>query len=87
MTGKMGIRPIKQENLKWPCYNENIIVKDYCIQNVVIAESGWNAKSLCEAYIEKAMTAVKDSKDQKTTFVITDTGAIEAIKKRSNQQS
>jgi DNA modification methylase len=82
---KSGV--VKSGDLIWPKYNEDIIVENYCVQNIVIAASGWSSKALYETFVRNGMTPVPDTKGQMTTFVLTNTGAIESVKKRSEKQS
>jgi adenine-specific DNA-methyltransferase len=78
---------VNNYDIEWPKYNSNIFIENYKLKNPVIAESGWSSKALCESFIQNNMQDVLDSKGQLTSFVITKTGAIESIKKRSHQQS
>lgn len=80
-TIKEGV--IQQREDKWPIYKENIIIKEHKIVNEVAAYSGWSSKSLAEEFIKNGFKPILDQKGQETTFVLTHTGAIEAIKKRS----
>ena len=78
---------VKAGATTWPKYREDVIIENYYVQNTVEAESGWSSKALYEAFIKNNMKAVPDTKGQLTTFVITNTGAIESVKKRSEFQS
>ncbi len=78
---------VKAGATTWPKYREDVIIENYYVQNTVEAESGWSSKALYEAFIKNNMKAVPDTKGQMTTFVITNTGAIESVKKRSEFQS
>lgn len=80
-TIKEGV--IEKRADKWPTYKENINIKDHKTLNEVTAHSGWSSKSLAEEFIKNGFKAILDQKGQETTFVLTHTGAIEAIKKRS----
>jgi len=72
---------------KWPHYAADVKVADGKVVRPAIAESGWSSKDICLDFIKAGFKAVKDSKGQLTRFVITRTGAIEAIKVRSASQS
>ena len=72
---------------KWPHYDRDICIKDYKLQDEVVARSGWSSKEIAQDFISVNFRPVLDSKGQQTTFVITHTGAIEAIKERSENQS
>jgi adenine-specific DNA-methyltransferase len=64
-----------------------VIVKDGKLDNGVVVSSGWSSKDLLDEFISNDLKPIKDNKDQETTFVISKTGAIEIIKKRSDNQS
>jgi adenine specific DNA methylase Mod len=70
---------------KWPIYKDNLVIKDSRLTKEITAYSGWSSKSLVEEFIENDFKPIFDKKGQETTFVITRTGAIEAIKKRSDK--
>ncbi len=78
---------ISRRDDQWPQYNEDILIKHHQTQNPVIARSGWSSKKIFEKFIQNEFHPVLDTKNQETTFVITKTGAIENIKKRSGTQS
>jgi adenine-specific DNA-methyltransferase len=78
---------IERRKVTWPKYNNDIVVKKFKIQHPILAESGWSSKSLCEDFINNNMRYVTDSKGQKTKFELTNTGAIESVKKRDKKQS
>lgn len=82
---KQGI--IKKEQIAYPRYSDDLIIENYKLVNPVVAESGWSSKALCEQFIENNMQTVLDSKNQETIFFISNTGAIEAVKKRPENQS
>lgn len=73
--------------ITYPQYSRDIIIKDFKVQNEVIATSGWSSKALYELFVQSGMTKVSDSKGQLTNFVLTKNGAIEVIKERSQSQS
>ena len=78
---------IRHSEINFPVYSQDIIVKNFKVQNEVVARSGWSSKALYESFVDSGLTPVKDSKGQSTKFVITRTGAIEAIKARADNQS
>ena len=78
---------IKAEDTIWPIYNKDVVVENYCVKESIIAKSGWSSKSLYEAFIQNGMRPVPDSKEQMTIFVMSNTGAIESVKKRTEKQS
>ncbi len=84
-TFEEGLIP-KRDNA-WPHYDEDLIVKNYKLQNAVSAKSGWSSKKICLDFINSEFKPVHDTKKQETTFVLTHTGAIEADKKRTTEQS
>ncbi len=73
---------IKKESVIWPQYSEDIHIKGFKTQNSVIAKTGWASRTQLIEYINNNYSPVKDNKNQDTIFVLTKTGAIEAIKKR-----
>jgi DNA modification methylase len=78
---------IPKRNDAWPHYDEDLIVKNYKLQNAVSAKSGWSSKKICMDFIQSGFMPILDTKKQETTFVLTHTGAIEADKKRTTEQS
>jgi len=68
---------------KWPVYKESIKVKDGKVAHDVTAYSGWSSKALAEEFIKNNFQPILDQKGQETIFVLSHTGSIEAIKKRS----
>jgi hypothetical protein len=76
----------KRKN-QWPHYSEDVIVKDYKLQKAVAASSGWSSKRIFERFIVSGFKPSLDTKGQETTFVLTQTGAIENIKQRPGKQS
>lgn len=67
----------------WPRYYNSASIHNYKLMNPVTIESGWSSKSLITKFIDNKMEPINDKKGQKTKFVISATGAIEAIKERS----
>ena len=78
---------VSKSDVTWPRYSSDVVVESYKLVYEVTGESGWSSKSLCEDFINNNLQPVLDSKGQSTTFLITNTGAIEAVKKRDIQQS
>ena len=78
---------VRNADVQFPRYSADISVRNFKLQNEVVAESGWSSKALYESFVDSGLTSVKDSKGQDTRFVITRTGAIEAIKVRAGSQS
>jgi len=81
---KSGI--IRKESVNFPKYNYDIYIENYKIQNEIEATTGWSSKSILEKFISNSFSSVLDSKMQETTFELTNTGAIEAVKKRENKK-
>ncbi|MBK7001443.1 MAG: site-specific DNA-methyltransferase [Rhodoferax sp.] len=71
----------------WPRYLVDAIVVNSRLTNTVDIESGWSSKELVQEFIANGCQAIRDSKDQATTFVLTQTGAIEVVKQRHDYQS
>lgn len=78
---------IERRTSLWPHYSTNAIIKNGKLCNDVIVESGWSSKDLLTAFIENDLKSIVDNKGQETYFVISQTGAIEVVKKRSELQS
>lgn len=72
---------------KWPHYEEDLVVSGSALQNEVIASSGWSSKQILEEFISNNFLPVTDSKGQLASFELSQTGAIEAVKKRDSNQS
>jgi hypothetical protein len=66
----------------WPKFSNDIRIKDGKIVDAVEVRSGWSSKKILDSFISSGFQGVKDTKGQETVFVITQTGAIETIKKR-----
>ncbi|MGQ7249977.1 site-specific DNA-methyltransferase [Halomonas sp. V046] len=67
---------------RWPHISTEAHIENGRLANEVIVESGWANRGLCQAFIDSGFKSVKDTKGQLTSFVITENGAIENIKKR-----
>lgn len=66
----------------WPHYSTDLIIKDASLTNAADASTGWSSKDLLIEFIKAGFQPIKDSKNQTTRFILTKTGAIEAIKDR-----
>jgi hypothetical protein len=78
---------IARRSDKWPHYEQDLVVQDGKLVEPVNASSGWGSKEIFEEYISTGFKPVFDTKKQKTRFVLTQNGTIEAIKVRSDSQS
>lgn len=66
----------------WPHIREEVVAESGKLSRSAKVFSGWSSKELLEAFIGNKCQAILDAKGQETTFEITSTGAIEAIKVR-----
>lgn len=80
-----GIIPARTD--KWPHFLSDAIIENRKLTQPVIIRSGWANKNLCEKFIGTRFKPVLDTKNQSTVFVLTETGAIENIKVRKEDQS
>ena len=78
---------ISQRSDSWPHYISDAIIENGKLQNEVEVQSGWSSKDLLINFISNKCNPIIDNKGQETRFVISSTGAIEVIKRRSEQQS
>lgn len=76
---------ISKRNDLFPYFHQNAIVKDYKLVNKVVVESGWSSKRIFELFLENNLTPVIDTKEQLTSFYLTENGAIESEKMREKQ--
>ena len=81
--------PCAKENLTinerfdaFPYYHMTAYIKGGRLQNAVEVESGWSSKNILLSFIANNFEPVLDTKGQLTSFEITQTGAIEMVKKR-----
>lgn len=81
---KQGI--VKARDDKWPHYSEDLVVEDGRLQTPVTASSGWASANLLRRFIELGFAQVSDTKGQATRFELTQTGAIENVKARRDDQ-
>ena len=80
-----GIIPERQD--KWPHFLGIAVIKNKKLISPVIIKSGWANKKLCERFIAGNFQPVFDTKNQLTTFILTQNGALENIKLRKTDQS
>jgi adenine-specific DNA-methyltransferase len=73
---------IEKRSNAWPKIHTKCKIANSKLVKNVVFESGWSSLSLLKEFIESKFQPVLDSKGQKTTFVITSSGAIESIKQR-----
>jgi len=66
----------------WPNLRDTAHVKDGKLVRSARLYSGWSSKELLEEFIKNNCQSVFDSKGQETSFELTASGAIEAIKVR-----
>ncbi len=78
---------IQKRTDSWPHYIVDAVIKNSKLTNEVIIKSGWSSKELLEKFIDNDCNVILDSKGQETTFVISNSGAIETVKNRSSEQS
>lgn len=71
----------------WPSYIGDALVENGRLVNPVVVESGWSSKDLVLEFIKNDCAPIEDSKGQETSFVISRSGAIEVVKRRSDYQS
>lgn len=77
---------IEKTSMTWPKLSGDILVDNWKTQTDIVASSGWSSKKILEDFIRAKYKSVLDSKGQKTSFVLTQTGAIEAVKKREQNK-
>lgn len=78
---------LKPRTDSWPHYLSTATVTNGRLITPVTVRSGWSSKELLLAFIKNECKPVQDARDQDTRFVIAASGAIEAIKSRSERQS
>jgi len=71
----------------WPRYHGDATFAGGKLLSPVTVSSGWSSKDLLLSFIKNGCQPVKDSKGQSTRFVVSNTGAIEAIKQRTETPS
>ncbi len=77
---------INKNDVTWPTYDADLVIKNHVLQSEVTAQSGWSSKAILEKFIANGFQPVSDSKGQLTSFELTRTGAIEAVKKREQKK-
>ncbi len=80
-----GVIPARTD--KWPQFLSDAIVKDGKLSCAVTIRSGWANKKLCERFIATGFSPVWDTKNQLTTFILAETGTLENVKIRAEEQS
>lgn len=78
---------IAPRNDRWPHFLGTASARNGELVSQVTVKSGWSSKDLLLAFIRNSCRPVADLRGQETQFVLTATGAIEAVKARSEQQS
>lgn len=73
---------INKDDVIWPKYSDNIVIRDSKTTNDVVASTGWASRAQLVEFINNGYNPVIDTKGQSTVFVLTKNGAIETIKKR-----
>ncbi len=73
---------IASRNDAWPHFKDNVPVSDRKTLAPVTIYSGWSSRDLLEEFIRNNCQPITDSKGQVTTFELTTSGAVEAIKVR-----
>lgn len=73
---------IKKEDVTFPKYDNNLIIKDFKLTNEVTGNSGWSSNAQLLEFIKNRFQPTKDTKGQSTIFSLKSTGAIESIKTR-----
>lgn len=80
-----GVIPARTD--KWPHFLSDAVIKDGVLVRDVTLRSGWANKKLCERFIVTGFIPVWDTKNQLTSFILTENGAIENVKVRAEEQS
>lgn len=66
----------------WPHFEDSVRVANSKTQNPVAIFSGWSSRELLEEFIRNDCQPIVDAKGQATTFELTASGAVEAVKIR-----
>lgn len=74
----------KAQSIRWPHHESDIVVENYRVKYDVEITSGWAARVQLDQFMseDNNWEPVKDTKDQNTRFVLTNTGGIDCIKDR-----
>lgn len=75
---------ISKKHDSWPYIYNDVTIRNGKLTHDVTVESGWASKNLLLEFIASGFKPVLDTKNQRTTFFITATGAIESKKEREN---
>ena len=78
---------IKARVDKWPHFLSEANIEDGKLTSAVTVRSGWANKKLCERFSATGFSPVWDTKNQLTSFILTETGTIENVKVRADEQS
>ncbi|ROO27501.1 site-specific DNA-methyltransferase [Salinisphaera japonica] len=78
---------IRCEKSGWPQYASDAKIANGKLFKSVSVSSGWSSRDLLEQFIDNRCNAITDAKGQLTSFEISQSGAIEAVKKRSDNPS
>lgn len=74
----------KAQQSHWPYHDEDIVVENYKVIKDVEIRSGWAARGQLDAFMQEDnnWAPVKDTKNQDSRFVLTQSGGIDCIKDR-----
>jgi adenine-specific DNA-methyltransferase len=72
---------------RWPRYHGDATFAGGRLLAPVTVSSGWSSKDLLLSFITNGCQPIEDSKGQSTRFVVSNTGAIEGIKQRTETPS
>lgn len=73
---------IEKRDSAWPHYRSTVTISEGKTREPVGVFSGWSSRDLLESFIANSYKPILDAKDQHTTFEISASGAIEAVKVR-----
>lgn len=73
---------IPSRNDAWPHFKDRVQVAGKKTLNQVVIYSGWSSRELLEEFISNDCQPVSDAKGQSTSFELTASGAVEAVKVR-----
>jgi len=77
---------VRAANIRWPKYDTDLHIESGRLTADVTATTGWSSRNILESFIAADFNSVRDSKGQATSFEITRTGAIEAVKQREQRK-
>ncbi|MCK9238119.1 MAG: site-specific DNA-methyltransferase [Thiopseudomonas sp.] len=78
---------LEERDNSWPHYLTDAVVENGVLQNDTKIKSGWSSKDLVVKFISNNCQPILDGRGQETRFLISKTGALEVVKKRSESQS